>query len=129
MLPRLGMFTMQINLVPVSLQFSALLVLVFVHFVLAFPPDAVCPERHIDSRRANELICFSCWGKNNCFCQIDVFVPVLCYATYGPWCFLKFVAINPVNYCDLMRLPLSRKLDYRRQRRWQPTLLKAQCSK
>jgi len=92
----------------VSLQFSALLVLVFVHFVLAFPPYTVCPELHIDSGWANELICFSCWGKNNSFCEINVFIPILCYATYGPWCFLKIIAINPMNDYGLIRLLLSK---------------------
>ena len=46
----------------VSLQFSALLVFVLVHLVLALSPNTVCSERYDHSRRTDDFVYLSCGG-------------------------------------------------------------------
>lgn len=52
----------------VSLQLSALLVFVLVHFVLALSPNTVCSERCDHSWRANDFVYLSCRSQDDCLC-------------------------------------------------------------
>lgn len=66
----------------VSLQFSALLVFMLIHFVLALSPNTVCSERYNHSRRADDFVYLSCGSQDDGLCQVDILISILCYATY-----------------------------------------------
>lgn len=69
----------------VSLQLSALLVLVLVHFMLTLSPNTVCSKRYDHSWRANDFVYLSCGSQDDRLCQVDIFISILCYATDRLW--------------------------------------------